>query len=349
MTTLSQLATLVVTLGACDRLGPRVDDVTADGAPPGDTASAPDAGPRFVLPAGSPVPPVADDPGMLAQIRLNDGLSDSALAANGGVLARSVGKAGGATVMFWNFGAAQVAGNFAVVAPVYVLVDVDGTTPIDHPLLLDSIPGDSRYSQVRRIVLVPITERYAGELLTRTEALAEALDLGLIAEPVPAGTWRTLPVVPPDTLLELGGTAAPLAPTEVYAAGKVVTAFPLGGIQPLKSGGVPIGQESRVISGVASGTPPVLPTTADAQPVFQFPIPSAPPTTAPTYTPLALQLDVRLALGVAPAAITDDAQLFRRSPAITGSINGFLTDNVASFTTTTNVTLRHIQFQEGSP
>lgn len=351
---MTKLFSLVLALAGCDRLGPRVDDLTVDASPADGTLdpdTSPD-GPRFVLPAGSTVPHASDNAGLLAQIRLNDGLSDSALEASGGVLARSVGKAGGATVAFWNFGAAQVAGNFAVVAPVYVLVDTDGVTPIGHPMLLDSIPGDSRYSQVRRIVLVPITASYAGELLTRTEAIGEALELGLISEPIAAGTWRSLPVVPPDTTLEVGGTAPPLAPTEVYAAGHIVTVFPLGGafaIQPLRNGGVPVGQESRLISGVATGTPPVMPTSADAQPVFQYPIPTAAPTTTPNYTPLATQIDVRLTTGVAPTAITADTQLFRRSAAVTGSINGYLTDTVASFTITTAVTMRHIQFQEGSP
>lgn len=339
---------LVLVFAGCDRLGPRVDDLTADAIPTDAPVDNAVPGTHFILPAGATVPHVSSHAGMVAQIRLNDGLSDSALQMAGGVLARSVGKSGGATVSFWNFGAAPVAGNFAVVAPVYVLVDTDGITPLPHPLLLDTIPGDSSYSQVRRIMFVPVTASYAGELLTRTEAIAEALELGLIAEPIAAGTWRSLPVVPHDTLLEVGANP-PLAPIEVYAAGYLVTAFPLGTIQPLRNGGVPIGQESRLVSGVATGTPPVMPTTADPQPVFQYPIPTAPPTTTPNYTPLTAQVDVRLVGGVAPTAVTDDTQVFRRNPVTTGSINGYLTDTVASFTITTNVTFRHIQFQEGLP
>lgn len=342
---------LLLLLVGCDRLGPQVEDLTADGSTPPPDSPPPVEGTKFILPAGAEVPHAADNAGMLAQIRLNDGLSDSALETAGGVLVRSVGKSNGATVNFWNFGTARVAGNFALASPVYVLVEPDGVTPIAHPMVLDSIPGDDSYSQVRRIVLVPITSTYAGELLTRIEAIGEAFELGLIAEPIAAGTWRTLPVVPPDTKLEVGGGVDPISPTEVYAAGHLVPAFFLGGdfaLQPLRNGSVPIGQEARLISGVATGTPPVMPTTADAVPVFQYAIPTAPPTTAPTYTPLAAQVDVKLATGVAPAAITSDTQLFRRSPA-TGSINGFLTDSVASFTITTTVTLRQLQFQEGQP
>lgn len=342
---------LLLLLVGCDRLGPQVEDVTADGSPPPDSPP-PVEGTKFILPAGTAVPHAADNAGMLAQIRLNDGLSDSALEMAGGVLVRTPGKSNGLAINFWNFGAARIAGNFAVVSPIYVLVEPDGVTPIAHPMVLDSIPGDDSYSQVRRIVLVPITSTYAGELLTRIEAIGEAFELGLIAEPIAAGTWRTLPVVPPDTKLEVGGGVDPVSPTEVYAAGHLVPAFLLGGslgVQPLRNGSVPIGQEARLISGVATGTPPVMPTTADAVPVFQYAIPTAPPTTAPNYTPLAAQVDVKLATGVAPTAITNDTQLFRRNPAATGSINGFLTDSVASFTITTTVTLRQIQFQEGQP
>jgi hypothetical protein len=347
------LGLLAALAAGCDYLDPLVDDSTYD-APPGTPDSPPPGGPRHVLPPGTAVPSIADDPELVTQIRLNDGLGDSALAMNNGVLARSTGKAGGATVMYWSFGAAPMTGNFAVTAPLYVLADGDGAGGFvprtDHPYLIDSIPGDVRYAAVRRIVYVPVTASYAGEVLTTIDALAEALELGLVGEPVPAGTWRNMPVVPPDTKLELGGTAAPLDPTEVYGRGHRVTLFPLGGdrgIQPLRNGSVPVGQEARLYSGVATGTPPTLPANADAQPVFQYGIPAAPPAMTFNYTPLVTQVDVRLATGVAPSAITSDPQLFSRSA--TGGITGYFVDTVASYLVTTTVSNRQIQFQEGSP
>jgi hypothetical protein len=346
----------------CDMLQPLVDDERYDAPPtPNEIDAAPppvDAipGARYVLPPGSPVPSIADNAELVIQIRLNDGLSDSALAMSGGVLARSTGKAGGAAVMYWNFGAAPMAGNFAVTAPLYVLVNSDGaggwTPRTDHPALIDSIPGDVRYSPIRRIIYVPVTASYSGEVLTSIEALNEALDLGLVTEPIPAGTWRNMPVVPPDTKLEVGGTppVSPALPTEVYGRGYRVTLFPLGGdrgTQPLRNGSMPVGQESRLYSGVATGTPPMLPVSADAQPVFQYGIPAAPPTTAFNYTPLVTQLDVRLAMTVAPPTIMGDAQLFARSA--TGGINGYYTDTVANYTVTTTVSNKQIQFVEGQP
>jgi hypothetical protein len=98
---------------------------------------------------------------------------------------------------------------------------------------------------------------------------------------------------------------------------------------------------------VASGTPPVLTTQADAQPVFQYGIPAVAPTTSFNYTPVVTQIDVRLANGIDPTAITNDTQLFRRGT--TGSITGYYTDTVASYTMTTTVSNRQIQFAEGSP
>ncbi|MBZ0231551.1 MAG: hypothetical protein K8M05_04315 [Deltaproteobacteria bacterium] len=349
---------LVVLLGAgCDALQPLVDDDRYDAAPPADPDAmvADDAaGSRHVLPAGSAVPSIADDAALVAQIRLNDGLSDGALASSGGVLVRSTGKAAGATVMYWNFGAAPMAGNFAVTAPIYVLADSDGAggwiPRADHPPLIDSIPGDVRYSPIRRVIYVPVTASYAGEVLPSVEALAEALDLGLVEEPVPAGTWRNMPVVPPDTKLEVGGGALPVDPTEVYGRGFRVTLFPLGGdrgVQPLRNGSMPVGQESRLFSGVPSGTPPTLPAGADAQPLFQYGIPAAPPTTSFNYTPLVTQLDVRLANGVAPSTITSDPQLFARTGS--GGINGHYVDTVASYVVTTSVSNKPLQFEEGQP
>jgi hypothetical protein len=129
-----------------------------------------------------------------------------------------------------------------------------------------------------------------------------------------------------------------------------VTLFPLGGdrgTQPLRNGSMPVGQESRLFSGVATGTPPTLPANADAQPLFQYGIPAAPPTTAFNYTPLTTQLDVRLANGVAPATILGDAQLFARSA--TGGINGYFTDTVANYVVTTTVSNKQLQFVEGQP
>jgi len=230
---------------------------------------------------------------------------------------------------------------------------------------------------LRRIYYVPVTTAYAGEQFTSVAALAEALARGLIEEPRPAlflpalptetGLWRNLPVVPPGMMLEVGPTASDqVAATEVYGRGYRVSVFSLGGayaIQPLKRNEVPIGQESRLLSGVPTGTPPAMPVVADSQPVFQYGIPGGPVTTDFTYTPVATALDVRLASvdtdtdgivdSVLPSAITSDAELFRRDTSCSRAwrcrlVTGYF-DKVAGYTLTTTTTNRQIQFVEGSP
>lgn len=337
-------------LAACDLLGPRVSDVPLDGQPGVDPDGS-YTGPKQVLPPGTTVPSIAENAELLAQIQVYDGLSDRALEMSGGVVTRSTGKAGGTTVMFWNFGSALVVDNYVNSAPIYVLADDDGagnyTPRTDHPPLIDSIPGDQRYAAFRRITYLPVMPSYAGQLITSIDALNEAIALGLVGEPVPAGTWQNMPVVPPGTKLELGGTAAPMEATKVYARGYVVDVLPMGYVQPLASGRVPLGQEIRLLSGVATGSPPSLPTSPDAQSLFQYGIPAGPPTTAANYTPVAVQVEVRLANGVDPASITSDAQLFKRSGS--GSITGYYPDAVASYVITDTVSNKQIQFAEGSP
>lgn len=353
-----RLVVLSAALAAgCNLLKPRVDDRTIDAPPlpidaPVDTVDS--AGPRFVLPAGATIPPVADNAELVSQIKLFCGLSPSALAAANGIITRSTGKAAGATVRFWNFGTARIVDGYVASAPVYVLADFDGvstyTPRADHPMMIDSLPGDTGYSAIRRVVYVPVTAAYAGERITSTAALQEALDLGLVTDPVPAGTWRDLPVVPTGTLLEVSATLPAIAATEVYARGYRVELVPLGGAlgtQPLRNG-VPLGaQEARLLSGVATGTPPALSTTLDAQPVFQLGIPTAPPTTTPNYTPIVTEVDVRLATGIDPTTVTNDVQLFKR--ATNGSISAYFTDTVATYTTTTTVSNKFIQFVDGEP
>lgn len=347
----------VLLLTACNLLEPRVADVTIDGPP---APPAPDAaidappGPKYVLPAGATIPSITSDSELLSQIKIFDGLSDSALAMNGGVVTRSTGKAGGVAVKYWTFGGAKIIDGFVASSPLYVIADPDGAGGFipraGHPWLIDTIPGDPGYTAIRRVIYVPTTTSYHDERIASTAALAEAIDLGLLGEPVSAGTWRNMPVVPTGTKLEVSTTLPPVPATEVYGRGFRVELFPLGGalgIQPLRNGSPLGGQEARLLSGVATGTPPALPVTLDAQPVFQYGIPAAPPTTAPNYSPIVTELDVRLATGVAPAAVLNDTQMFVR--ATNGSISAYMTDTVASYATTTTVSNKQIQFVDGEP
>src|SRR5262249_8191794 len=152
------------------------------------------------------------------------------------------------------------------------------------------------------------------------------------------GTWVNMPVVLPNTKLEV--STGVTAPTKlVFARGYQVDVFELGtslGQQPLRANLVPTGQASSLLSGVPTGVPPSLPIAPDAQPVFQFAIPAAGPMPgAPNYSPVTTEVDVRLATGVDPTMISADSDLFKRG--VTGAISSYYTDHVASFTVTTTV------------
>ncbi|HUQ02704.1 MAG TPA: hypothetical protein VM261_09430 [Kofleriaceae bacterium] len=286
-----------------------------------------------VLPPGAEVPRVDEDPELVHQITVHDGLDDGALADAMGVIARKTGWAGGVAVKYWSFGPATKTG-----APVYVLVDGNGVG-VDHPYLFDTVPGDPGYSALRRVIHVPITDAYHGERLTTLRALDDAIELGLVEPPVPSGTWFNAPMVPPGTTLEVGLGKPPVAPAEVYADGYRVDTFVFGGdrgVQPLRNGAVPNAQASMLREGSN--------VAFVAAPVFQLPVPAAPPTMASNYTPLCIRVEVRLGDGIVAADIHGDADLFTRS--MTGSITA-TTHNVASFEISERIENWPLQFVEG--
>lgn len=293
-----------------------------------------------ILPPGSQVPSIADNPDRVHQIEVHDGLDDGDLEEAGGVVLRAAGWADGAEVRFWPFG--EITNTASL---VYVLVEDTGDGPVpiaDHPYLLDSIPGETGYSPVRRIQYLRVTDAYRGELLPSMRALADALDLGLVEEPEPAGLWLSAPVVPPGTRLEVGGGAEPVDAAAVFAAGYRVDVFLLGGelgVQPTTGGGsVPTGQLAVLAEGNS--------TRFADEPVMQWGIPAAPPEDKANYTPLCTVVEVRLADGVTAADIDADADLFVRSGS--GAVTA-TTDAVASFEVTDTIRYWPIQFQEGLP
>jgi hypothetical protein len=336
---------VVTSLAACT-LHPLVSDVPPDG-PPGDGAAT------SLLPPGTIVPGISTNTALVDQIRINEGLTYATLMTNGGIVTRTAGKSAGATVEYWNFGSATLETNgIAVLAPLYVFGTENGsafTPSTTHPPLIDTICGDTRYSPFRRVIDVPFTDTYAGQLITSLDALDDAVNLGIVGTPTPDGTWINMPVVLPGLLLEVGSDVPPLPTQQVYGEGYLVDVFELGtslGRQPLKSGQVPVGQASSLMTGVASGSG-VLSTTPDPSLVFQYAIPTTAPTTTPNYSPVATTVTVQLADGVAPSAITSDGDLFVRNSS--GAVTGYYVANVAGYTVTTTTSNMQLQFTEGSP
>ncbi len=259
-----------------------------------------------ILPPGTSVPHVSADGDLVRQFAANDGLDDSLLEETGGVVPLRSGWAGGAPVRYWDFGQTP-----QVTAMLYALVRRTPSGEVEpvpgHPYLLDSIPGDAGYSPYWAVNLVEVTGAYGGERLVSKQALADAVDLGLVLEPEPAGVYVNCPVVPPGTRLEVGGGAEPWPSAEVYARGYRVEVLALGGadaMQPLRFGTrVPSGDVFVVWEGRSLSPRP--------EPVFQ----NGPPASEEQpWTPLVRVVEVRVKEdpgNVAPE-VRDEGDLFVR-------------------------------------
>lgn len=290
-----------------------------------------------LLPPGTEIPSVADNPELANQIGLNDGLDDKAFAASMGVVLRGTGMSAGVSVPFWSFGPATRAP-----APIYEFFrrTESGLERIDHLPLVDALPGDPAYSPLHGINQVVVTEAYAGELITTMDALADAIALGLVEEPVPIKMFVDSPLVLPSATLEVAvGTNA--SPEMLYARGYIAAAFRFGGalgVQPTGSLVLPTSQVSFVRE-------PLQGSYDARRPIFQAAIPTMPPPLA-TYTPLSVVVNVDLAPATLASSITGDSDLFMRGPR--GEIIG-TTPAVAQFQITSSILLLQLQFMEGMP
>ena len=152
---------------------------------------------NLILPAGSTVPLIEDDPALLAQIVANDGV--------GAVIPLYAGFAAGQPVRYWDLGPAP---GFA--APIYVLHrDVGGTLePLPHPPIFEAIPGDVGYSPFWNLFVVEVTDLYDGEVIPSIAALNQAREAGLLGAPDLEPTNINCPVVPSNVLVEDGGNSA---------------------------------------------------------------------------------------------------------------------------------------------
>ena len=172
----------------------------------------------LVLPPGTEIPPVEKDEVLAKRIASNDGV-EALVALHTGYLA-------GATVRYWDFGTAS---DSAEPQWMFRKRGAGGEAePIDHPDLIDSVPGDMNYSPFRVPYVVYVTAAYDGERITSVPALEDAIEVGLLEEPEPMKSGANWPVVAADVQLELGDGESPLLPVPVYYRGHVATQLKLG-------------------------------------------------------------------------------------------------------------------------
>jgi hypothetical protein len=168
---------------------------------------------RHLLPAGSDVPSAYDDPTTARKIDNNDGLTGQTIPLRDGFVA-------GSAMKYWDLGVGK-----RTASPAYVLTRCQGGIPmreprVDHPMLIDTIPGDNDYSPFRTIGYVCISDKYQGERITSVEALYDAIDMKLVQEPLNAITWFNAPVVNRDISLSLGANSR--LPSNGYYKGNLL-------------------------------------------------------------------------------------------------------------------------------
>jgi hypothetical protein len=144
---------------------------------------------RNLLPSDAEISSVMDDPSYTRKIDMNDGVTGESVAQKSGF-------ALGMPVKYWELGAGRGSGT-----PAYQLARCDDQGQplpgglVDHPMLFDTVPGDSDYSQFWAINYVCVTPSYAGERITNLAALSDAYELGLALEPKGAAAWKHAPAI----------------------------------------------------------------------------------------------------------------------------------------------------------
>ena len=173
-----------------------------------------------ILSAGERVPKAADDETLAMRLVNNAG-------ATGPLVPLLSGFANGAEALYWDFGVST-----SSVEPVWILERKEGE-PIDHPPIVDSLPGDDAYSPFRAVFRVQVTGAYAGEQIASLAALEDAIALGMVREPVATGTYVSWPIVPADFKLERRDEA-PLETKTIYGTGVSAQYLPIGDAQPFE-------------------------------------------------------------------------------------------------------------------
>jgi hypothetical protein len=163
---------------------------------------------RYIQPQGTMIPSAYADLQINRKIDMNDGATMPAVALKNGWAA-------GEAVRYWDFGAGKRSA-----APAYGLARCGGERPepIDHPVIVDNIPGDTDYSPYRAFQWACVTEKYQNEVVSSLDAFNDAIDLGLILDPTsaPATTWMNQPIVNPNVG---GGLPSGPKPSRAYYRG----------------------------------------------------------------------------------------------------------------------------------
>jgi len=223
--------------------------------------------PYLVLPAGSELPLLSDDPIARSSLDRNDGLADDYIELRSAF-------AHGERIWYWDLGAASPAP-----IPLYLLVTADPQGPFTttegtfaplpgHPPIFDAIPGDPGYSPWWRFVIWPVTAAYNGQVLGSFAAMDEAFRQGLVSHSISLAASINCPVVLPEARLETvpGERSSVTSPSPAYYKGLEVKYFSFDmidvpgetvSIAPLytlrREGGEPMSEPARGVDFTSDG------------------------------------------------------------------------------------------------
>ncbi|MEO8551397.1 MAG: hypothetical protein ABI678_15570 [Kofleriaceae bacterium] len=187
-----------------------------------------------ILPANAPVPSVEDDPVLAGQLAEYDGVADT--------IPRETAFASGGVIHTWDFGPAP-----AFAAPLFILVAPDGDGVLSripiHPTVIEAMPGDPGYSPYWAAFFVQITDRYHGEQLTSSAAIADAVTEGLVLPPVAQSFAINCPATASTTRLQVAPTLWLAPPAHFFYRGMTVPYYDFGPMPLI--GGVMVGERAR--------------------------------------------------------------------------------------------------------
>ena len=172
----------------------------------------------FIVPAGVEVRPLERTMAAKMKLDLNDGLTSP--------VPLRTGYAAGAEVRYWDLGTAPTSSE-----PMWVFARRNGDDAmylLDHPPVIENIPGDSTYTPVRLLFDVFVTDQWAGEKFPSLRAIEDGVELGLLETPVANDLFTNCAVTLEGTEFETGPGEEPRRPTAVYYKDRVVYQFCVG-------------------------------------------------------------------------------------------------------------------------
>jgi hypothetical protein len=166
----------------------------------------------FVMKPGVEIRPLERTLAAKTKLDLNDGLS-------GPLIPLRTGYVAGHEVQYWDLGTAPTTAE-----PIWRFKRHDGTK-VEHPPLVDSIPGDTVYSPIRILFDVYVTPRWQGEQFPSLRAVDDGVELGLLEDPIQTDLFTNCVVTIAETQLEAGDNRPPHNPTVAYYRGRSINQF----------------------------------------------------------------------------------------------------------------------------